>query len=583
MNLPMKSPYEIDPITLEVLRGQLDSVVNEAQDVLLRSSFSTIVTEGGDATVALHDERGRTISQACGIPIHLGTLGILGRRFAEVYPEGTAKEGDLYLINDPYDGGTHLPDFAVAAPIFFDDRLIGYITSMTHHQDIGGVAPGSLAPNPYDLLAEGLRIPMVCLAAAGKKNVDLISLLMANSRSPRNIKGDLDAQIASCRTGELRFQTVFERLGWETTQRGLNALLDYSEKLTRAAIEQIPDGEYECEDWLDDDGLSADAPPVKVRCKIKVRGSDVEFDFTGTDPQVRSSINCVPSSTLSAVYFVIRAVTGDQAPNNDGCFRPISVVMPEGSLVNPDFPAPVAARGVGLLRVSDVVFGAMAKAIPQKMVAAGSGHTTVIPAGGFDATTGERFIGTMGGPLRSGTGTRSAKDGIDVCDHGLSNAFHIPLEIAESRLPIRYRRLQLWRDSGGAGTWRGGLGFVNEVEWLRGEALMTFRLERQKFHPFGIVGGGDAPLCRLEITRADGSAEDIYGKAVTTVRRGDVVTIWSTGGGGYGNPLRRNPQSVVEDVLDERVSREAASDSYGVVMHGSRLDMDATSLLRMGP
>lgn len=571
---------EIDPITLEVLRGRLDAAVDEVQDVLLRSSFSTIVTEGGDATAAIFDARGQTIAQACAIPIHLGTLSLLGKRFAAEFPPGKAESGDLYVINDPYDGGTHLPDIAIASPVFLGDQLIGYVASMTHHQDIGGVAPGSVASNPYDLLAEGIRIPMTRLAQAGHVNENLLNLLIANSRSPKNLRGDIEAQIASCRTGERRFHAIVERMGLAKSEQGFAALLDYSETLTRAAILKVPDGEYEFEDWLDDDGLSADCPPVRVFVKITVSGSEVNFDFTGTDPQVRSSINCVPSSSLSVVYYIIRTLTGDQAPNNDGCYRPITAVLPEGSLVNPTFPAPVAARGVGLLRVVDVVFGAMAKAVPERMVAAGSGHATVIPAGGHDKSTGERFLGSLGGPLRSGTGARASKDGIDVSDHGLSNAYHIPLEVAEIRLPLLYKRLELWQDSGGPGKWRGGLGFVMEVEWARGEAVMSFRLERQKYQPYGIEGGGPSPSCRLEIARNDGFVDQLYGKAVSTFYAGDSFTVWSTGGGGFGSPFERPPHLVLDDVLDERVSLEAARQDYGVVITEGSIDVESTEALR---
>jgi len=573
-------PDEIDPVTLEVLRGRLDAITSEMQDVLLRCSFSTIVTEGGDATAAIFDLQGQTVAQACAIPVHLGTMYAIGRRIAEVFHAGVAAEGDLFVMNDPYDGGTHLPDIAILAPVFVKKKLVGFVGCMTHHMDIGGSAPGSCPTDAFDHFAEGIRIPMTRLADQGTLDEKLIMLLTANSRSPVNLKGDLDAQIASCQTGVHRLQELYDRMGMEVLDSGLPALMDYAERITRAAIERIPDGAYEFSDWLDDDALSPDSAPPKITTTVKVAGSDITFDFTGTDPQLRAAVNNVVSSTMSAAYFIIRALVGDSAPNNDGCFRPVSAVLPPGTLVNASFPAPVGARSLGLIRIFDSVLGAMALATPTQMYAAGSGHATVIPAGGSDPATGERFLGLLGGPLRSGTGARSTKDGLDVCDHGPSNAYHIPIEIAESRLPILYQQLELWTDSGGAGKWRGGLGFVCDVKWLRGEATLSLTFERQKFQPFGIMGGGPAPCCRSELLHTDGRHEPLYGKGQIHIDAGESLRYWSTGGGGYGDPLDRAPERVLRDVLDERVSAREAEDSYGVVLSGKKIAESETTAMR---
>ena len=502
-----------EPIALEVLRGRLDAITTEMQDTLIRCSFSTIVTEGGDATGAIFDARGHTVAQACAIPILLGTLHAVGRRFAQAFPAEIAADGDLYIFNDPYDGGTHLPDIAVAAPVFVENKLIGYVCCMTHHQDIGGSIPGSWALDAFDHLAEGIRIPMTQLAHAGARDTNVIGLLAANTRTPKNLLGDLDGQIASCHTGVLRLKELCARMGMESYRVGVLALMDYAERITRAAIERVPDGKYEFADWLDDDNLSTDSGPVKIKTTITISGSDIEIDFTGTDPQVRSSINNVPSSTMSVVYFIIRALAGDTAPNNDGCFRPVTAILPPGTIVNARFPAPVAMRSSALIRIFDSVLGAMALAAPSQMYAAGSGHATVITGGGVDPVTGEPFVGTLGGPLRSGMGARATKDGLDVCDHGPSNAYHIPLEIAETRLPILYNRLELWTDSGGAGLWRGGLGFECDVKWMRGEGTFTLTFERLKYRPFGIEGGDAAPVCRCELLHADGRTEPLYERA----------------------------------------------------------------------
>ena len=580
-NETMNTP-QVDPVTIEVLRGRLTAVADEMQHALIKSSYSTIVTEALDATCAVYDETGRTVAQACAIPIHLGALTELGKRFAKRYPPGEAQPGDVYLVNDPYAGGTHLPDFAVASPVFHDGELVGYVSTMTHHQDIGGVAPGSAAAAVYDHHAEGLRIPMIRLASAGTVSEDMMNLLTANSRSPRNMRGDLEAQIAGCRTGEARLGALFDHWGKDKVRAGVDALLDYAERLTRLAIERMTDGEYTFSDWLDDDGLSPDTDPVEIRVALRVKGSELEFDFTGSGDQVGSAINNVPSSTISSVYYAVRLLTGDAAPNNEGCYRPVTVQLPSGSIVNPTYPAPVNARGVAIARIVDAVLGAMSAALPGTIPAAGCGHATVIQTGGIDSATGRRFVGVLGGPLRSGTGARPRMDGLDVTDHDLSNSHHIPLEVTEGEFPVRYGRLELWPDSGGAGAWRGGLGYQAEVQWLRGHGVLSLRGERHRFRPWGTQGGEPAPRCRSELVKEDGTTESLPAKILLSIRAGQALRYWSTGGGGYGEPWRRDAQRVLADVLDGRVSAQAARELYGVVIEDEQVNRTATQALRAG-
>ena len=565
VNVDRKPGAALDPVGLEVLRGRLTAVADEMEYVLLRSSWSSIITEALDATCAVFDSEGRTIAQACAIPVHLGVLCELGRAIAARYPSARTAEGDLYIVNDPYSGGTHLPDICVASPVFCGGRLVGYVATMVHHQDIGGSAPGSTSAAAYDHLAEGVRIPLIRLARAGVMDDEVVDLLAANSRSPDNVRGDLSAQVAACRRGEERLRAVHEAGGTGAVSAGTAELMDYGERLTRAAIERIPDGEYGFTDWLDDDGTSPEAEPSRIEVTLTVSGSNLHFDFTGTGRQVSAAINSVRSSTLAVVYWAVRILTGDAAPDNDGCYRPVSVNLPSGTLVNSEFPAPVNARMVTVFRIGDAVLGAMAKAAPERFTAAGCGQTSVIPIGGLDAA-GNRFVGVLGGPYRGGMGARSDKDGIDVTDHDICNVYHVPVEMTENELPVRYRRLELWRDSGGPGTWRGGLGYRVELEWLAREGTVSLRRERHKFGPWGIAGGMGAPCCRTEIVRADGSRESLPGKILAPINCGEVLCYWTTGGGGYGPPEQRDPELVQADVLDGRVSREAARDIYGVAL-----------------
>jgi len=356
----------------------------------------------------------------------------------------------------------------------------------------------------------------------------------------------------------------------------IDALMDYAERLTRLAIDAIPDGEYSFTDWLDNDGTETGTEPVRIQVSIRVAGTAVEFDFAGSAPQVRSAINNVSSSTLAAVYYAIRTLTGDAAPNNDGCYRPITLKLPEASIVNAAYPAPINARGVALARIADAVMGAMAKAVPSRMPAAGCGHATVIHAGAFDRDTGKRIVGALGGPLRGGMGARPTKDGIDVADHDLSNSYHVPIEVTEREFPVRYRTLELWTDSGGPGRFRGGLGYRVELEWLKGEASLALRRERHVFRPWGIHGGGAAPVCRTDLRRADGSVESVPAKTVLHIQAGETLRYWSTGGGGAFPAELRDPQAVLDDVVDGRVSAQSAFRDYGVVVRNGEVDVPAT-------
>ena len=565
----------MNPVTLEVLRGQLDSAAQEMQVTLLKSSYSTIVSESLDATSALFDSTGNTVAQAVSIPIHLGVLAELGRRFAVAYPAGTAQPGDIYAINDPYSGGTHLPDIAVAAPVFFADELCGYVVTMTHHQDIGGSVPGSTAIKVHDHFAEGLRIPMIRLVKGGEPDEDIIALMMANSRTPDNIRGDLSAQMAACRTGVERFAAIFEHWGTATVNEGMAELLDYAERLTRSEITKIPDGEYRFEDYMDDDGSSPDAEPIPFRVTMTVKGSDIHFDFTGTGAQVKTAINNVPYSAISSIYYVIRTLTGDAAPNNDGCYRPVTVHLPKGSIVNPEFPAPINARAVCLRRVIDTVLGVMAQAIPERMTAAHCGQSSLIHVGTV-TPEGKRVVATVGGPWMGGMGARANKDGIDVTDHDASNVFHMPVETSEAELPLRFRHVGLWTDSGGAGRYRGGLGYREEFEWLAGEGTTTVRRDRHKFAPWGLQGGLGGPHCRTMLAKDGEAPEALSPKGVFELHPGDRMLLWTTGSGGHGSPLDRDPELVLDDVLDERVSAEAAEEHYGVVVRNGRLDAEKT-------
>ncbi len=569
-----------DPVTTEVVRGWMEAVTEEMQETLVKTAHSPLICEARDATSALHDREGRTAAQAASMPIHLGVLAELGLRFAQKYPQGVAEPGDLYITNDPYAGGTHMPDIAVAAPVFHGDQLVGYVSTMAHHRDIGGLLPASVSVMARDIHAEGLRIPMIRLAKGGEINPSVATMIEACSRTPKSMRGDLGAQIAACRTGALRFAELFQRQPIETVYAAITELMDYSERMTRAEIRAIPDGVYEFSDQLDDNAIDPESDPVKIAVTMTVSDDEVLFDFAGSDPQVDAAINNVLASTASVVYYGVRTLTGDRIPNNDGCFRPITVTAPEGCVVNSSYPAPVASRGIALMRIEDVVVGVLGKALPDRMTAAHSGQYTMVSVAGTYPDTGEPMIGQLSGPVVGGHGARPTKDGIDVSSHGCTNGTIDAMELGESRYPMRFNRMELWPDSGGAGKYRGGLGWFAEVEWIEGDSTITFRRERTRFKPWGLAGGGSAPLCRTEHVDLENTVRPLPAKTVLPFAKGERLRYWTTGSGGYGNPLHRDPERVFDDVLNGRVTATAARDDYGVVIEKQNLDKAATEKLR---
>src|SRR5438876_1598017 len=369
----------IDPILLEVLRNRLDAIADEMELTLLKSAASPIVKEGLDASAALFNVKGETIAQAAAIPIHLGALQFAAQRIVRAFPPAEMRDGDAFLLNDPYDGGTHLPDITLAVPIVSarcadapDDRVVALACTMCHHQDVGGRTPGSVPTDATELYQEGVIIPPTQLFRAGTLDENLFALLTRNVRLPDVFAGDLMAQVAAGRLGGLRLREVFTAHGPETVLGYIEELLARAERLTRAQIETIPDGEYAFEDYLDDDGVDL-GRRVKIAVTIRVRGSSMTFDFTGTDSQVKGPFNSVPASTMSAVYYAVRAISDASIPNYGGCFRAVDAVLPEGTVVNPKPPAPVSCRTATIKRIADAILGALVRALPGRMPAASSG------------------------------------------------------------------------------------------------------------------------------------------------------------------------------------------------------------------
>lgn len=552
----------LDPITLEVVRNRLDAIAQEMQDALVRSGYSNIIKEGHDCSAALFDCNGEVAAQATALPAQLGCLPSAVRRVLQQFKPESMSDGDVFILNDPYDGGTHLPDIALIAPVFHEASVVAFTACIAHHQDIGGKTPGSLPTDSTEIFQEGLRIPLVKLYDKGTPNAVVHAFIERNVRIPNIVLGDLGAQLAALNVGKARLITLFEQHGTAQLIAYMSELLNRAEILTRRAIEQIRPGSYSFEDYLDSDGIDADRL-VRIRVTVTVRSSDLHIDFNGSDAQVRGPINADKAAVMSAVYFVAKAIGDPTAPNNGGCYRPITVNLPEGSIVNPRPPAAVNGRTITMKRIADTILGALVPAMPQKIPAAPSGLVRVLVFGGNDPASGRTFVCTDFST--GGTGGHPQGDGVDSLETDIANTMNMPAESLELHYPLRVHRYVLIRDSGGAGTHRGGLGVEREIELLRGEATVTLREDRHRTKAWGLYGGEPPPFAHAEIRHLDGSKTVIPSKGVFRLLAGERIHCWATGGAGYGDALDRDPGVVVQDVVDDKVSMESAADRYGVV------------------
>lgn len=548
----------LDPITTEVVRHKLDGIANEMQQTLLRASFSPIVKEGLDASSGLFTAEGETLAQATAIPMHLSTLIPVMARILLTFPKAEMKPGDAFLMNDPYLGGTHLPDIAVIVPIFDGGRIIAFSATMTHHQDMGGIAPGSVPTDATEIFQEGLRLPPLRLIENGQENHTLIEILKLNVRIPDVVLGDLRAQISACRIGERRVAELSAGLGTDTAVAIFDELLNQSERLTRAALATIPPGTYRYVDHLDNDGVEFDKP-VRIEVAVTVGADSFHVDFTGSAPQTRGPFNAVRSSVLAGVLFSMRAVTDPEIPNNGGCFRVVSLTLPEASVVNPCSPAPVNARTATVKRIAGCIMGALKEALPERVTADAAGEMLSLSFGGL-LPGGKPFV--TGEIVASGSGAGWHGDGVDVIETDVTNCMNLPVEAMEMEMPFRTLRLALRQDSGGAGRHRGGLGIDKEYEVLTDEVVLSYRGERHFYAPAGAQGGLPGARAEAVIERAGGGTDTIPSKMMARLRQGDRLRFMTAGGGGFGPPAERDPQAVADDVADGKVSAQQAREIY---------------------
>lgn len=566
MNQPLAArETALDPILMEVVRYKLESITEEMQSSLIRGAFSPIVKEANDASCCLFTPDGTTVAQSRSNPSHLGSLIYSLAAILKYYPVTAMRDGDIYIFNDPYMGGTHIPDIAVVIPVMGDGRVVALTASIAHHIDLGGTIPGSSAANATDIFHEGLRIPPMQLAHAGAIDDGVIRLIRCNTRMPDSVIGDIHAQIAAGKIAVRRLTELGARYGFDLVSRIFGELIDRSETMTRDALKKLPQGTFTYEDTLDNDGVDL-GQRVTIRVAVTIRDGEVLFDFTGTSPQVKGPINIVPSGVYSSACYGVRAITDASIPTNGGCFRPVKIITPEGTLVNPRVGAPVNGRTHPMKRIASCIVGALAQALPERFAAPAAASLLVLTFGG-QWPNGRNFVVTD--LINGASGGALGVDGIDCIATDMTNGSAMPEEALEMEAPIRLIRNELRCDTGGAGEFRGGVGIVREYEILHGPLKFSHRGERHYSQARGLLGGGPGGIAYSEIRRRDGTVEEIQSKIVTTLETGDRVLIRTPGGGGYGNPKKRSRDAVLADVDNGKVTATVARDIFGYA--GDRL------------
>jgi N-methylhydantoinase B len=515
-----------NPVQLEIFKSLFHAIAEEMGATLKRTAFSPNIKERRDYSCGVFQHDGDMLAQGDHMPVHLGSMPLSVRAAIDNCDIGP---GDMIMLNDPYKGGTHLPDITLVSGVFSKKKLIFYVASRAHHSDVGGMSPGSM-PLAEEIYQEGLRIPPVKLMSAGKINRDIWTLILANVRTPDEREGDLAAMLGANRTGERRLFEIVAKYGRKEVDRYAAEILNYSEKVTRHTISQIPDGTYEAEDYLDNDGITD--KPIAIRVKIRIKKDRATVDFSQSDPQAEGSVNAVYAITASAVFYVFRTLVGMAIPSNAGGMRPLEIIAPEGTIVNARPPAAVCGGNVETSqRIVDVLYKCLAQALPDRIPAASQGTMNNLTFGGIDPRTNRpvAYYETVSG----GMGARPTMDGLSGVHTHMTNSMNTPVEAFEHAYPVRILRYGLRAGSGGAGKWRGGDGVVREIRFLT-KAQVTLLSDRRKFAPYGLNGGEPGQPGSNVLTRKDGRKEELPSKISTWVQAGDTISLLTPGGGGWG-------------------------------------------------
>lgn len=573
----------VDPVLFEVIRNALVEATEEMSVTLQRTAYSTNIKTRLDYSCAFVDAEGRMIAQAFCQPAHLVTIGRLVPRAVAEYEaehgEGTLGPGDGLLVNDPHRQASHLNDVFLITPFFHEGELVGYVANCCHHVDVGGGAPASIGAF-REIYQEGIILPVVKLFDGGELVDDVLKLMLANVRAKKEVAGDLRAQHAANEIGLRRLSALWGRYGPETLDSYMDRMIEYSERRLRAELAELPRGEFAAEGCLDDDGITGE--PVRLKVRIRFDGSTARFDFTGTDPQRAAPMNCNLTQCFTACVYVLKCLVDPDIPLNEGFYRPIEVVAPEGSAVNVKPPAGVVGGWEVAMRLCDIMFRALAEPMPERVPAGTKGMICHVGFGGEDPATGEYycFLETLAG----GYGGRHDADGPDAVQTHIQNTQNAPIEETELNYPVRIHEYSLVPDSEGAGRQRGGLALCREYEFVGHEPTFTTLADRARFPAHGLHGGDDGKVASYRLL-SDGETRDLGSKATVQLATGDRVRIETAGGGGFGPAHERDPEAVLRDVREGKISRARARDAYGVAITPGawEVDLAETRKLRGSP
>ena len=565
-----------DPIGFELFRNTLLSIADEMALTILRTAYSGVLRDNMDYSTAFCDGEGRTVAQGLTLPAHLSSFPDALAATIARYGD-RMKPGDVYCLNDPFEGGMHIPDVFVLKPLFFEGERVAFAATICHQTDMGGRVAGSNASDSTEIYQEGLRIPPVKMYDQGEPNETLFRLFEKNVRMPVRVFGDLRAQLSACHIADEAFSRLVRRLGAKAVTAHMEEVLDHTERLTRAVLRELPDGEWSFEDWIDDDGVDY-GKPIRLFVTFRKAGDALVADWTGTSPQPKGAITNTLSFTKAATYTALKSVLSHDVPCNAGFYRAIDVIAPPGTIANGVLPAASAARGLTGFRMLDTCFGALARMLPARSMAASEGGNTGVSIGGYHPDR-KPFIFVEF--LCSAWGGRAWSDGLDGNANLMANMSLPPVEITEAEQPLRVLRTEFIQDVGGAGTYRGGASIRREYELLEEEAVLQVRADRHDFRPYGLYGGSPGRPSR-NLLRRGGQEQELPAKFTMVMRRGDVFCHESAGPGGWGDPLERDPARVARDTRNELVSRSRARDDYGVVFVGESFEVDeaATAALR---
>lgn len=555
----------VDPITLQVIQARLAGIVQEMQNSLFRTGYSTIIRESQDASCAILNTQGEVVAQHVVLPLHMGAFPACAAAILQAYPPGEINEGDAYIINHPYLGGSpHAPDMGVFTPIFYRDEWVGFAANMAHKSDIGGTVPGSGSGNAREIYQEGLHLPPVKYMSRLQPVKEIDAMLAANSRTAALVIGDLRGQVGAARLGERRMAELIERYGKATVIESTEMLSDYSENRVRRTIAAWPDGESEGESFVDHDGIDL-TRPIRIHVKLKKSGDRLHFDFSASSDQTQGPANIRPPLVRAACAYCLVALVDRFLPINQGLSRVIEATFREGSVVDPRFPAAVNTYMPTALTVAEAVLRALAPFVPDKRISGGSGSAALV-LGGRDAVSNRAYVHYE--IFSGGTGARTGKDGVSATAFHLSNCKTAPIEIIESEFPTRVERFEMIPGSGGAGEWRGGLGFARDYRILADEVRFSMRTDKHAIEPFGSDGGLPGGRGACIVNPGTGRATRLPSRfGDHRLQKHDIVRVERPGGGGLGDPLKRPVDRVLEDVRQGYVSAAEARAHYGVAIH----------------